>query len=82
MFNRVQGYYDAEEMRVRAAWERTRWQTAALLNVYAKKGQEIKPGDLATFPWEKKVEKINHTELMELAEKRWAKWDAQMQNDG
>jgi len=70
-------------MRLRSSWEQTRWQTAALLNVYAKKGQKIAPKDLVQFPWEEKEEKANGVDkaaLMAMAEKRWAKWDAEMKN--
>ena len=39
-------------MQERSNWERTRWQTALLLNVHTKKGSKIKPIDLTVFPWE------------------------------
>ncbi|MCB0587018.1 MAG: hypothetical protein KDD06_17065 [Phaeodactylibacter sp.] len=74
MFNRIQGFYDAEELRIRSSWEQTRWQTAAMLNVYAKKGQKIKPADLVRFPWED-AEEETHSINMAVAEQRWAKWD-------
>lgn len=50
--------------REQQAWERTRWQTAALLNVHAKKGKQLKPTDLVKFPWEeKKRKKSKHGKL-------------------
>lgn len=79
VFNYLEGHYKAEEMRLRSTWEQTRWQTAALLNVYAKKGQKIAPKDLVRFPWEKEtVNGVDKAALMAMAEKRWAKWDAEM----
>lgn len=75
VYNRLRGYYEAEELRIRMSWEQTRWQTAALLNVYAKKGKSIKPVDLVRFPWEAEQQKQKESALMAIAEKRWAKWD-------
>ena len=49
----VTGKRQSEEIRERSDWERTRWQTALLLNVHTKKGAKITPKDLAIFPWEK-----------------------------
>ena len=54
--NAVKGRNEVYEMQERSNWERTRWQTALLLNVHTKKGQNIKPRDLAVFGWEKKAE--------------------------
>ena len=56
--NAVAGKREVHEMQERSNWERTRWQTALLLNVHTKKGQKIKPRDLAVFEWEKKSEAI------------------------
>jgi len=55
--NAVRGRYNLQESQHRDAWERTRWQTALLLNVHTKKGASLKPKDLATFPWEKQEKK-------------------------
>ena len=41
-------------MQERSNWERTRWQTALLLNVHTKKGSSLRPIDLAVFAWEDK----------------------------
>jgi len=51
--NAVKGKRDAIDSVERSNWERTRWQTAYLLNVHTKKGHNIKPIDLVVFPWEK-----------------------------
>lgn len=65
----VKRYNQLEESREQRQWERTRWQTAALLNVHAKKGKQVKPTDLIKFPWERKNEikpkKLNKAELHE-----------------
>lgn len=55
--NAVRGKRQSEEIRERSDWERTRWQTALLLNVHTKKGAKITPKDLAVFPWEKAAQK-------------------------
>ena len=55
--NAVKGKNEREDMRERSSWERTRWQTAILLNVHVKKGSKISPKDLAVFPWEELAEK-------------------------
>ena len=52
--NAVRGKQQALENIERSNWERTRWQTAYLLNVHTKKGYKIKPIDLVVFPWEEK----------------------------
>tara|TARA_R110001632_G_scaffold223278_1_gene354935 strand:+ start:988 stop:1254 length:267 start_codon:yes stop_codon:yes gene_type:complete len=54
--NAVAGKREVHEIQERSNWERTRWQTALLLNVHTKKGQKIKPRDLVVFEWEKKRE--------------------------
>ncbi len=57
--NAVRGCYKYQEIAQRADWERTRWQTALLLNVHTKKGQHLKPKDLTVFPWEKSTTQQN-----------------------
>ena len=47
--NAVTGKRESYEMQERSNWERTRWQTALLLNVHTKKGAKIRPIDLAVF---------------------------------
>ena len=60
--NAVAGKREVHEIQERSNWERTRWQTALLLSVHAKKGQKIRPRDLALFEWEKKS---NHPRTFE-----------------
>ena len=55
--NAVKGKREVLDAKERSSWERTRWQTALLLNVHAKKGTKIKPIDLAVFPWEEKEQR-------------------------
>ncbi len=52
--NAVKGKRESIEAMERSNWERTRWQTALLLNVHTKRGSKIKPIDLGVFPWEEK----------------------------
>lgn len=52
---RQKGYFAKLERIDRNEWERIRWQTTALLNIHSSK--DLKPIDIAVFPWEKeKVE--------------------------
>ena len=70
--NAVRGRYEAQEQFDRSNWERVRWQTALLLNVHTKKGANLKPADLVTFPWEKANKKNparGFQQLMALAQK-------------
>jgi len=55
--NAVAGRWETFEHEQRVSWERTRWQTALLLNAHTKKGQQLKPRDLGAFPWEKETKK-------------------------
>ena len=55
--NAVKGKKEEKESQERAAWERTRWQTALLLNVHTKAGHKISCKDLALFPWEEQEKK-------------------------
>jgi hypothetical protein len=57
--NAVRGCVDATTRVEQSAWERTRWQTALLLNAHTKKGHQLKPKDLAVFDWEKDTKKTN-----------------------
>tara|TARA_Y100000592_G_C5468651_1_gene318140 strand:+ start:2017 stop:2337 length:321 start_codon:yes stop_codon:yes gene_type:complete len=75
--NAVRGRYADREQQQQSAWERTRWQTALLLNVHTKKGSNLRPRDLVQFPWEK-VEKQNNphagfAQLVALAKKKQQK---------
>ena len=56
--NAVSGKREVMEASEQSNWERTRWQTALLLNVHTKKGAKIKPIELGVFPWEEKGEQV------------------------
>lgn len=55
----VSGFQKMSEIRERGDWERTRWLATILLQPHMKKGKELKPTDLAQFPWEQKQKKTN-----------------------
>ena len=62
-WNKLEGFYESENMRQRSDWERTRWSTCLLLNIQLSKGKSIKPTDLIVFEWEKDEKKIDFEEL-------------------
>tara|TARA_R100000773_G_scaffold42810_1_gene40448 strand:+ start:1313 stop:1633 length:321 start_codon:yes stop_codon:yes gene_type:complete len=61
-FNKMEGFYEMENLRQRNDWERTRWSTCILLNVHVAKGKRYKPKDLIEFEWDKKVNKDSKTD--------------------
>ena len=67
-WNKLDGFYELENIRERSKWERTRWQTTLLLNIQMAKGKKIKPTDLIEFEWDKKDEKIDYEKLKAKAE--------------
>ena len=67
-WNKVDGFYNLENMRQRSDWERTRWSTCLLLNIQIAKGKRIKPTDLIRFDWEEGENKIDFEELKARAE--------------
>ena len=67
-WNKVDGFYELENMRQRSDWERTRWSTCLLLNIHLGKGKSIKPTDLIKFEWEKDDNKIDFEDLKNKAE--------------
>lgn len=67
-WNKLDGFYELENMRERTMWERTRWQTTLLLNIQIAKGKKIKPTDLIEFEWDKKQTKEEYKKLKEKAE--------------
>ena len=67
-WNKVDGFYELENMRQRSDWERTRWSTCLLLNIQLPKNKSIKPTDLIKFEWEKEALKIDFEELKMKAE--------------
>ena len=67
-WNKLDGFYELENIRERSKWERTRWQTTLLLNIQMAKGKKIKPTDLIEFEWDKKDKKIDYEKLKAKAE--------------
>ena len=67
-WNKVDGFYELENMRQRSDWESTRWSTCLLLNIQLPKNKSIKPTNLIKFEWEKEALKIDFEELKMKAE--------------
>ena len=67
-WNKLDGFYELENIRERSRWERTRWQTTLLLNIQIAKGKKLKPTDLIEFEWDKKGKEIDYKKLKEKAE--------------
>ena len=67
-FNKLNGFFDLEQIRERNEWERVRWQTCYLLNVQLPKGKHLKLKDLIEFEWEEKTKKVNYNKFKYRAE--------------
>jgi len=69
-FNKLDGFFELEQLRDRSAWERIRWQTCYLLNIQLPRGKQLKLKDLIHFAWEKddKKSKIDYKKLKARAE--------------
>ena len=67
-WNKMDGFYELENIREKSKWERVRWQTTLLLNIQMAKGKKIKPTDLIEFEWDKKDKKIDYKKLKAKAE--------------
>ena len=67
-WNKMDGFYELENLRERQEWERCRWQTCLLLNVHFKKGRTVKPKDLIKFEWDKKDSEVDFEKLKNRAE--------------
>ena len=68
-WNKLDGFYELENLRQRQHWERVRWQTTYLINIQLEKGKKIKPTDLIKFDWDKKTkeqQKITAQELKQI----------------
>jgi len=74
-WNKLDGFYELENLRQRVHWERTRWSTCLLLNVHVQKGKRIKPQDLILFDWEKKENETDYKDLKNKAELFKAKYN-------
>lgn len=46
-----------EQTKQQAIWDSTRWLACILLQPHMRKGRNIKPKDLAKFPWDEKTKK-------------------------
>ena len=67
-WNKLDGFYELENIKERSKWERTRWQTTLLLNIQIAKGKKLKPTDLIEFEWDKKQKELDYKKLKEKAE--------------
>ena len=67
-WNKMDGFYELENIRERSEWERVRWSTTLLLNIHLGKGKSIKPKDLISFDWDKTTEKDDFEKLKAKAE--------------
>ena len=67
-FNKMDGFFELEQLRDRSDWERTRWQTCYLLNFHLPRGKHLKLKDLIHFAWEKKDVKKGYNKLKNKAE--------------
>ena len=67
-WNKMDGFYELENLRERQEWERCRWQTCLLLNIHLKRGKTMKLKDLIEFDWDKKGGEIDFEKLKNRAE--------------
>jgi len=67
-WNKLDGFYELENIREKGHWERVRWSTTLLLNVHTAKGKTIKPTDLIEFDWDKSNKKLDYEKLKAKAE--------------
>ena len=67
-FNKLDGFFELEQLRDRSDWERTRWQTCYLLNIQLPRGKQIKLKDLINFDWDSKDAKVDYDKLKKRAE--------------
>ena len=72
--NAIKGHLDFEDSVQQNEWERTRWQTAVLVNIQMPRGKSISPQQLVEFPWEKKKRQIGPKLTPEQVKERLAKW--------
>ncbi len=67
-WNKMDGFYELENMRQRQEWERIRWQTTLLLNIQLPKNKTMKPTDLIKFDWDSNGKEVDFEELKKKAE--------------
>lgn len=74
----MQGYNNQFELKEQFQWERIRWQTTHLLNVYTAKGTSLKPKDLIEFSWENPTKKETKRSLTNNDKTIFDKWDKEL----
>ena len=74
----MQGYNNYLQNQYEIEWERIRWQTTQLLNVYTEKGKSLKPKDLIEFPWENPTKKETKRSLTNNDKTIFDKWDKEV----
>lgn len=57
-WNKLEGFYELEQVKDRRADIRTRWQTAFFVNCFTDKDHKIEPQDLIEFDWEAETKVI------------------------
>ena len=72
--NAIKGHLDFEDSLQQGQWERTRWQTAVLVNIQMPKNKSISPQQLVEFPWEKKKKKATSKLTPEQIKERLSRW--------
>lgn len=81
MYHIIEGRSEADADKEKNEWERARWSAAAIVRAvlapHSKTAIEIKPQDLAVFPWEQQTEIQEQPKRDPIAIKEiFAKWDA------
>jgi hypothetical protein len=71
----MQGFNNHLQSQHEIEWERIRWQTTCLLNVYTEKGKSLKPTDLIQFAWENPTKKESKRSLTNNDKSIFDKWD-------
>lgn len=74
----MQGYNNYLQSQYEIDWERIRWQTTQLLNVYTEKGKSLNPKDLIEFPWENPTKKETKRSLTNNDKTIFDKWDKEV----
>ena len=81
MYHIIEGRSEADADKEKNEWERARWSAAAIVRAvlapHSKSASQIKPQDLAVFPWEQAAETQEPPKKDKAAIKEiFAKWDA------
>jgi hypothetical protein len=71
----MQGFNNHLQSQNEIEWERIRWQTTCLLNVYTEKGKSLKPTDLIQFAWDNPTKKETKRSLTNNDKSIFDKWD-------